>query len=247
MNIVVQTPSSNPLRDLSERIDFASLVPLQLASLSDEDFKKIDSIRSIIIGGAPLSEDIADKLQHSRAKIYATYASTETISHVALQKINGPDRQDFFQLLPGIEASTDERNCLVVRASHLGKVVTNDIVDLFDKNKFKWLGRYDEVINTGGVKVNAGKVEKEINAILKDLGIRNRIFVGGLPDPKLGEQVTLFVETGGLDTATENILKTRMQEHLDKYEQPKAIIYVPHFAETASQKIDRRASAKMIG
>ncbi|HWA34319.1 MAG TPA: AMP-binding protein [Cyclobacteriaceae bacterium] len=246
MNMVVQPPSANPLHDLSDRIDFASLVPYQIASIVDPDFQKIDAIHTIIIGGAAVNSDLVVKLQKSRSNIYATYASTETISHIALQKINGPDRQNFFQLLPGITATVDGRNCLVVRAPYLGTVVTNDVVDLFAENKFKWIARYDDVINTGGVKVNGGKIEAIVTEILNDLGLRNRIFIGGVPDEKLGEQVTVFVEGEPLGPGKEDLLRDKMQARLDKYEVPKAFKYVSQFQETASQKIDRRAVLNMI-
>jgi O-succinylbenzoic acid--CoA ligase len=241
MNMVIQTPSANPLHDLSERIDFAALVPYQVASMIDEDFEKINAIHTIIIGGAAISENIAHRLRKTTSNIYATYGSTETISHVALQKVNGPDRQDYFQVLPGISATTDERNCLVVRAPHLGTVVTNDVVDLFGGNKFRWIARFDDVINTGGVKVNASKVEAVLLAIMGELGLRQRIFVAGIPDKKLGEQVTLFMEGEPLGPTNESIFRFKMQGRLDKYEMPKAFRYVARFQETASQKIDRRA------
>ncbi len=246
MNIVVQAPSSNPLHDLSEKIDFASLVPYQVACIVEEDFQKLEDIRTVIIGGAPLQPNIAQRLQTLNSNIYTTYASTETISHVALQKISGANRQDYFQLLPGIEAMTDERSCLVVRAPHLGTVVTNDVVDLFGGNKFKWLARYDEVINTGGVKVNAAKIEAILMEILSELGLRNRIFVSGLPDEKLGEQVTVFVEGESFGPQKESILRDKLHARLGKFEAPKAFKYVSKFQETASQKIDRRAVVKVV-
>jgi O-succinylbenzoic acid--CoA ligase len=245
MNIIVQPPSSNPLHDLSDRIDFASFVPYQLASIVEQDIEKLKKIRTTIVGGAPLPQNIAQKLALLNTNIYATYASTETISHIALQRISGPAPQEFFQLLPGIEATTDDRNCLIVRAPHLGTVVTNDVVDLIGENKFKWVARYDDVINTGGVKVNAGKIELVVSEILNDLGLRNRIFVGGLPDPKLGEQVTLFMEGDPLDFQKENILREKMLQRFDRYALPKAFKYVTRFPETASQKIDRRAVIEM--
>jgi O-succinylbenzoic acid--CoA ligase len=245
MNIVVQSPSANPLRDLSDPIEFASLVPYQVTALLEEDGVKLGLIKMMIVGGAPLPDTTIEKLQHVSCEVYATYASTETISHVALQKVNGPDRQEFFHILPGIEAKTDDRKCLIVAAPHFGTVVTNDIVELVDGKKFKWLGRYDNVINTGGVKVNVGKIEMVVLDILKEAGINNRMFIGGIPDQKLGEQVTLFIECAPLDANIEEGIRKKMPERLDKFEVPRTIRYVPSFHETASQKIDRRGTIGM--
>ncbi len=246
MNMVIQAPSANPLHDLSEQIDFAALVPYQVASIIEKDFEKINAIDTILIGGAALPVDIVASLQKARSNIYATYASTETISHIALQKINGPDRQDYFQLLPEVSATTDERHCLVVQAPHLGTVVTNDVVELFDGNKFRWIARYDDVINTGGAKVNVGKIESVVAEVFNDLGLRRRMFVGGLPDKKLGEQVTVFVEGEPFGQSEESLLLKKIQPLLGKYEVPRAFKYLSRFEETASQKIDRRAVVKKV-
>lgn len=241
MNIVVQAPSANPLLDVSDRIDFASFVPYQINALIEQTPKKLDAIHTVIVGGAPLNEDVIEKLQDFKTNIYATYAATETISHVALQRINGKNRQDSFHVLPGIKASIDERGCLVLTAPHFGNIVTNDIVDLHDAKTFRWIGRYDDVINTGGIKVQAGKVEKIISEILQGWGIQNRLFVAGVKDSRFGEQVVLFIEGSLPLFADEEMLNKKIRERLSKYEVPKLVVTVPQFPETATQKVDKRA------
>jgi o-succinylbenzoate---CoA ligase len=120
---------------------------------------------------------------------------TETISHIALQKINGKQKQDCFVSLPGIYLDKDERDCLIIEATSLGlqPVKTNDVMTLLSKNSFQWIGRWDNLINTGSIKVFPEKIEKEIEKVFDQCNLRNRFFVAGLPDLLLGSKVTLII------------------------------------------------------
>ena len=246
MNIVVQAPSANPLLDVNDRINFGSFVPYQINALIEQTPEKLNSIHTAIVGGAPLNADVIEKLQAFKTNFYATYAATETISHVALRRVNGKNRQDSFHVLPGIKASIDDRGCLVLTAPHFGTIITNDIVDLHDAKTFQWIGRQDDVINTGGIKVQAEKVEKIASEILHSWSIQNRVFVAGVKDSRFGEQVVLFIEGSLPVFRDEETLKTKMREHLSKYEVPKLIVSVPQFPETATQKVDKRAVIQTV-
>ena len=248
MNMIVKIPSANPLNGLSDRIDFAAFVPYQFVTLLEQAPAQLNALHTIIIGGAPIPRAVIDKVQHMSPAIYATYGMTETITHVALQKLNGAGREDFFRLLPGIKASTDERGCLILKSTHLGTgpIVTNDIVTMLDGERFRWLGRFDNVINSGGVKVQAYKIERAAMDIFAILKIKKRLFVSGLPDKKLGEQVALIIEGAILQPAVEEKIKIQLKDQLDKYEVPKIFIYVLQFSETATQKIDRAGTLKMV-
>jgi O-succinylbenzoic acid--CoA ligase len=248
MNMILKDPSANPFEGLTEKVDFTALVPYQLATVLEQTPAQLSKVRSVIVGGAPLLKDVIHQLQELPSVCYATYGMTETITHVALQRLNGPGRQDYFQLLPGIHATTDARGCLVITATHLGPdpVVTNDVVSLLDEDKFRWIGRYDRVINSGGVKIHAEKIERVVEDFFSEWPVQRRFFVTGLPDQKFGEQVTLVVEGVELSQAAESRLKIRMKETLGSYELPKAIHYVPAFAETATQKVDRIETMRSV-
>jgi o-succinylbenzoate---CoA ligase len=244
MNMIIEAPSANPLEAITDKVDFIALVPYQISEIIEKTPSKLDHVGTVIIGGAPLKKDVIETLQRFSAKFYATYGMTETITHVALQKLNGPDRQDYFQLLPGISALLDSRECLIIEAEHLGMpVVTNDIVELIDVDTFRWLGRYDQVINSGGIKISPEKIEQAVEIVFQELKISNRFFVAGINDPKLGKKVTLIIE-GTADSAIIEKIKIQLAERLDKYEVPKEILFADHFAETASQKIDRMNTLK---
>ncbi len=248
MNMIAKTPSANPLAGIHEPIDFAALVPYQVSRVMDEDPSLLSGVGTIIIGGAPLSPDVSGKLIQHPGSIYATYGMTETITHVALQKLNEPGRQDYFELLPGIEIRTDESGCLSLYVPHISGdwITTHDVVALLAKNKFRWLGRFDRVINSGGVKVQPEKVEQVIEYIFGQLRIDRRFFVTGLPDPKLGERVALVVEGPVPDSTQEDQFRKLMSEKLGAFEIPRSIHYVSRFKETETQKIDRVKTLQQV-
>lgn len=241
MNMIVRTPSSNPLAGVATHIDFAAFVPSQLVTIVEQGTNQLNKLRVVIIGGAPLQEEFIERLQDCSPAFYATYGMTETLTHIALQRLNGHDRQDAFHLLPDVQASTDERGCLVVQAPHLGAqpIITNDMVTIVDKTKLRWLGRFDRVINSGGVKVHAEKVEKAAEHVFRELKIQKRFFVSGFPDEVLGERVVLVVESNPFKPEAEDSLRNAFNRYLGKFELPKSFVYVLPFAETSTQKIDR--------
>ncbi|CAN5229388.1 AMP-binding protein [soil metagenome] len=245
MNMFVVPPSANPLENIEEHIDFAALVPYQVIDVLERDAKKLNTLGKVIIGGASLTQRTIESLQPLVTAFYATYGMTETITHIALQKLNGIDHQDYFQLLPGVEASLDERGCLVIQAPHLSDdlIITNDIVSLSTKDKFKWIGRYDRVINSGGIKISPEIIEKSIEVIFSTLKIHNRFFIGSTADTKLGHRVVLIIE--GMVNEEEKIV-TELKDALGKYHVPKKILYVANFIETATQKIDQKATIESL-
>lgn len=235
MNMIVVEPKANPLEDLgAEKIDFAAMVPYQL----EHEGRNIDSIQKIILGGAPVSTALQNNIQELKTECYATFGMTETISHIALQKLNGNDRQDFFEALDGVDIRLDERGCLVIEADYLDDVIiTNDVVDLLDHRRFRWLGRWDNVINTGGIKVIPEKIEKVAGEYLSS----KKFFVSAIEHPQLGQQVVLVIE-GMLTSNEENELMHLLRGKLSRYEIPKQVLYSQRFATTPTQKVNRKLS-----
>jgi o-succinylbenzoate---CoA ligase len=244
MNILVTAPAANPFENLPAdvKFDFAALVPYQLRSIiASTDAPKLNSVRTLIIGGAEVDAKVRATLNQFSTDIYATYGMTETISHVALQKLNHAGAQDYFQALPGVVLSKDERGCLVISADYLGteKTVTNDLVDLLSADQFRWLGRWDNVINSGGVKVIPEKVEKEVLKIFVTQHLENRFFVAGFKDEKLGSKVVLVVE-GKLSPQLQKVIHQSLENVLTKYELPKELICIDRFIDTDTQKLNRK-------
>jgi len=232
--LTVAEPSRIPFVD--KQYDFSAMVPMQIESLIDENSESLEKIQKVIIGGAPISENLHRKILGLSNKCYATYGMTETLTHVAIQQLNGSDMSNCFTGLVGVELNQDENNCLNIIASHLcsDKIQTNDVVRFVDFGKFIWLGRYDNVINSGGVKIHPEQIEKKLEKL-----INRRLFIYGEEDDKLGEKVVLVIEGKRFDSITLNLLKNHLKDVLSKFEKPKKIISIPKMKETISGKLIR--------
>ncbi|THV57600.1 O-succinylbenzoic acid--CoA ligase [Flagellimonas alvinocaridis] len=231
-------PSSTPLLDSEKKYDFAAMVPLQVQS----SLKQLYRVDLLIIGGAPVNSTLKKDLQTLHTNCFETYGMTETITHIAVKAINGPQCSDFFQTLPGVQISTDKRGCLTIEAPDISdeKVVTNDLVSMVSKNKFEWLGRYDSIINSGGIKLVPEQIERKLAPI-----IPFRFFVAGLPDKVLGHRLVLIIE--GTQFDKENLFETISSlKSLNKYEVPKEVFNIKSFVETKSNKVDRTKTLKKV-
>ncbi len=248
LNLTVIPPTRRPLATFGQRagsqarFQFTALVPLQVQTALQHagDHEHLNGMKAILIGGAPMSDQLISDLQSLDAICYHTYGMTETVSHVALRQINGEKASDRFVPLSGVELALDGRGCLTITGPMtLGEtVVTNDRVELAADGSFVWLGRVDNVINSGGVKVQAEQVER---AVQKAFGGK-RVFVVGLPDEQLGEAVTAFVEwiPMGFDFEPYEQAVTG----LGAYDRPKKYIYLEKFVETPTGKVDKIATVR---
>lgn len=247
MKLVAVTPSSHPLSDqhADQRIDFAAMVPYQIHEIvRSPDAAKLNKMKTVIVGGASMDRETEEKLQDYDCIFYSTYGMTETVSHIALRQLNGRLASESYRVLPGIRISTDERSCLVIEWNQLTeKIVTNDIVEIVKENEFRWVGRWDNVINTGGLKVIPEKVEVIVKSIFDTLNVRNSFFVGSIDDAKLGNKITLFVE-GQLSDELIDIVGQKMTQLISKTEAPKRIIFIQSFVLTENGKINRKATTK---
>jgi O-succinylbenzoic acid--CoA ligase len=251
MNVIALEPCANPFHRLSRdvKVDFAALVPYQIYEvLSSPDSQQFNSIQKIIIGGAAIHSDLITSLQMYSCSFYATYGMTETISHIALQKLNGKARQNYFHPLPTIRLQQDERECLVIYAPHVSedKIITNDIVQLEPDHSFRILGRYDNVINTGGVKISPESVEEKIKLIFTNGHLANRFFLGGVPDEKLGMKLILVIEGETFTDSKLNFITGQFKAKLLKYEIPKEVKFIRIFIETETQKVNRKKTLQLI-
>ena len=248
MNIIVTEPTSNPFEKTEgEFINFCALVPYQLESIIEETAEKLNQVRCAIIGGAAVSHSLKEKIKKSNCAIYATYGMTETISHIALQRLNGKSPQDNFEAFPTINLRLDNRGCLCIKTSYLKEeIITNDLVELVEERKFKWFGRFDNIINSGGIKIIPEKVELAFDKILDSFQIKNRFYISGLADEKLGNKVVIVVEGLPFNKEIEEEILIGTSKMLNKYELPKEFIFIKKFKETATGKINRLATVASI-
>ncbi len=224
-------PSSQPLSTVSGTYDFSAMVPLQLQnSLTD-----INRIKTILVGGAAVSEDLQAAIQLKKTRVFETYGMTETITHIAAKRLNGKQLSEAFQVLPDVGIDLDQRGCLVIEAPNVSeeKIVTNDLAEIVSEGHFKWLGRHDNVINSGGLKL----IPEQIEAKLAEI-ITQRFYVMGIDDSGLGEKMVLIVEGEG--KSQELLEKIKGLSTINKHEIPKEIFFVSAFEETETGKVIRR-------
>jgi O-succinylbenzoic acid--CoA ligase len=173
--------------------------------------------------------------------VYQSFGMTETCSHIALRALNGPEKSDQYQVLPGVKISQDARGCLEIWGPVVTRepFVTNDIVELIDDEHFIWKGRADNLINSGGIKLSPEEIEVLIQPILENFGLQRPYFVFGIPDEKLGEKACLLYEDGGLEKDLYTPLLNAMKKHLPPFLAPKAIFTIQNFIYTDTGKVRR--------
>jgi O-succinylbenzoic acid--CoA ligase len=224
-------PSLNPLRKLENSYDFCAMVPLQ----AQNSLKDLHLIKKLIVGGAKINSKLEKQLLRLKeTECYETFGMTETVSHIAAKKVG----ERAFRLMPNVSIETDDRNCLIINAPLLNDepIVTNDLVELTNGNQFKFLGRLDNVVNSGGVKINPEQVEEK----LADK-ISPRFVICGKPDIELGEKVVLIIESEPFP-----IEETTIFRGLDKYEKPKEIHFVKQFRESNNGKLLRKETLQLV-
>ena len=248
-NLDVISSNSNPLKQHLTSYDFAAMVPLQLENSMD----KLHQIKKLIVGGGAVSNSLQEKLQEVTTEVFATYGMTETITHIAVKKLNNfgllkgnATNNTFYKILPNTTIYKDERNCLVIKNTNISdKVIfTNDVVALISDTQFEWLGRFDNVINSGGIKLYPEKIEAALSKMIKQ-----RFFVAGIKDEKLGERLVLLIESAedkSVEALDQLNRKMKSSKLFSKFEIPKEIHFINSFAETETKKIQRKKTLDLI-
>ncbi len=240
LELYVVDINRNPLEKVDFNVNFAAMVPLQIQSIIEKNPEKLNLINQLLIGGANVSSQLEDSLKKFETFAFESFGMTETMSHVAVRKLNQSNFQPF-EALPGISFEI-EQNQLIVNAPHLGikKLNTNDIVDLVDEKHFFWQGRADFVINSGGIKFFAEKIERKISHL-----IDSKYFVSSEQDSLLGEKIILVIE-GDENISERQQLVENLKFALDKFENPKKIYFSNQFVLTESGKINRKETLKTV-
>lgn len=221
LDLTIIAPGSEPLKDLpkSSHFDLVSLVPLQFNSLKRTD---INRFNTILIGGAPMQ-----RVAHAYdANIYVTFGMTETVSHIALRKLDRPDFHTIGDTI--IDQNLDETLKIKGSITNDKWLVTNDLIKMISNTSFEWMGRKDFVINSGGIKLNPETIE----IALSDQ-IDGSFMVGHLPDDRLGQMAVLLVS--GPEQAIDF-------SNLDRYHRPRKVFFNQIIHVTANNKLDRQAT-----
>jgi len=246
LNLLTHKPSGDPMGSFDGNVDFAAMVPLQLYESLKEP-ERLTRIKKLLIGGGEISRSMRDELiRISTPEIFETFGMSETYTHFAFRRISGTDPQTCFKVLKGISIELDSRGCLVVDVPGVtvGKVVTNDQARLCGQDEFEWLGRFDNLINSGGIKINPEKLEEKIRKIL-DIGLE--IVVSGIPDQRLGEKVVLVIQSSqdSEDLPLADWFSS-LRKTLQKPELPGAVYIIPEFPRNEAMKILRKKIRNII-
>lgn len=245
LNLYISNPSLKPLEQLQKSVDFCAMTPLQV----EHSLDKIHLIKNLIIGGASVSESLKLKIKNClseneiETKVFETYGMSETLSHIALKSIY-PKEENYFTTLNGVEISKDERGCLCIYASKLNSELlkTNDLVEIKNQNQFKYLGRIDNVINSGGAKIFPEKLESFVKQF-----IPNEVVFIGQEDELLGQKLVLIIENSDSSKdekeLRELVFNLKFEKKLHK---PKEIIFIEKIPRTVNGKINRLALKELL-
>lgn len=239
--LIIQEPSSTPLANIKTKLDFIPMVPMQAITTLQQTNgeEQLSRARSILLGGGFIDPELSQALQHIPSQIFASYGMTETLSHIALRRVNGNAADEWYTPLPGIEISLSPAGTLQLSAPKLGiqHLMTNDIAEINAKGRFRILGRRDFVINSGGIKIQAEEIEQQLRSACK----LNLIIVPA-PHPVLGQCVALVWEG---PTYAEVQLRQAIAT-LPERQRPRLIRHLKQLPLTATGKPDRRATIDII-
>lgn len=252
MPITVTEPTGNPMQELeaNHAYTIASFVPLQMHNiLSGFDYasvQKLNRFRKVLVGGASMNNEWSKRFTDLDPEFYHTYGMTETYTHIALRKLNGVGATPRFVPMQGIQVSKDRDDRLVINGEITGyaDIVTNDRVIIHADGSFEIMGRMDNVINSGGVKIQLEKIEDAL-ARLKQLHGR-QYFAWYMADAQLGQKLIAVIKGEPLDPMDEYEAKVDLRSFLEKYEVPKHFFYLPEFELTESGKVQRQNTAALI-
>lgn len=239
LRVLLQEPCAHPLASVQERIDFLSMVPMQLASSLQPEAEKnvLQTAKVVIVGGGAVDSQLEEQLQALPCRVYSTYGMTETLSHIAMRSLNGPERSDRYYPLPGVTLSLSARDTLVIEVPDVcaGQLETNDCVTLYPDGSFVVKGRVDNVINSGGVKIQIEEDERLLQGVLSF-----PFAITSVPDSFYGERVVLLAEHPELSTKETDEYLVLLKQTLPRYHAPRDIVFVRSLPRTENGKIDRK-------
>ena len=243
LRLLAVEPSGHPLAVASEQsssaLSFAAMVPLQVYNSLQvpEEKERLQQIRHLIIGGGAIDDALASELKTFPNAVWSTYGMTETLSHIALRRLSGPNASDWYTPFPSVTLSLSEDSTVIIDAPEVcaTPLVTNDIVEFSsDKTKFRILGRKDNIVCSGGLKIQIEELERQLRSHL-----RVPYLITKRPDEKFGEIVVLLTE-GSIDEA-----RQICERILPKYHQPHAYLRVAQIPLTETGKPSRHEAEKL--
>ncbi|PXW11080.1 O-succinylbenzoic acid--CoA ligase [Chryseobacterium sp. CBTAP 102] len=239
LKLKITDPSLKPMENLDGEIDFCAMTPLQV----ENSLEKLHLIKNLIIGGAAVSESLKSKILQMNLspsnRIFETYGMSETLSHIGLKQLM-PEQEEYFTVFENVKISLDDRGCLKIFAPNVNaeELQTNDLVEIRNDKEFKFLGRIDNIINSGGAKI----FPETLEALVKKELPNEAVFMG-LPDESLGQKLILIIEGDESDEVKKKVSEISFEKN---FHRPKEIIFVSGIPRTPNGKINRLELYKNI-
>ncbi|MEW1810374.1 AMP-binding protein [Pseudarthrobacter phenanthrenivorans] len=243
--------------ELTDKIRFTSLVPTQLQRLledpSPETLAVLRRFNAILLGGAPAPEALLAAARDAGVRVITTYGSAETsggciYDGYPLEGVSVRVAEDGRILLGGdtvaagyIEAP-DEETGTFFEEDGVRWYRTSDLGSIDDDGRLTVLGRADDVIITGGVKVSAGHVQEQLEKS-DDVAAA---FVAGVPSAEWGQAVAAYVALTPEGASRHDagdpavVLQQHWQRQLGVLA-PKTVVTAPALRMLANGKPDRLA------
>ena len=242
-----ETPSSRPLSEVAadEKIDLLSMVPAQMEWVLDSQ-TVWTGIRNILLGGSAIPSLMRRRIALSTYSVWESYGMTETASHIAIRKVEADEQP--FRTLDGISVGVSDEGCLIVTMPDGEKLVTTDIAELTGRNEFRIIGRADNAVISGGVKLHPEELERRLGPF-----IAYEYCLTAIPDKKWGDKLVLAVESQG-EELDDDLLKEAIGVRLRQYRKilelgmksPKDVVVVSSLPRTSKGKVDRKMLRKML-
>ena len=240
LRLVTVQPSGHPLADVDEAPVFAAMIPMQVYNSLQvpRERELLRRVKHLIIGGGAVDDSLARALRDFPHAVWSTYGMTETLSHIAMRRLNGPEASEWYTPFPGVDTSLGTDGNLVIHAPAVNpdELPTNDLAEFDAQGRFRILGRRDNIVNTGGVKVQIEQVEDALRPRLPF-----PFAITSVPDAKFGERIVLLVE----NARTDDPLLSQAIAALPPYWRPKQVFCVPQLPQTGTGKPDR-ATARQL-
>jgi len=238
LDLIVRNPSGNPLADVDMPLRFAAMTPMQAYNSLQvpKEKERLMQIGILLIGGGAIDPELSQTLKTFPNVVYSTYGMTETLSHIALRRLSGADASDYYTPFPSVKLSLSPENTLIINASKVADdiIYTNDVAELLPDGRFRILGRTDNIINSGGIKMQAEAMEETLRPVLS-----GNFAITSVPHPKFGEAIVLLI-------SQEHTISTeQIKALLPPFQRPKYILEVEKIPLTPTGKINRKACRKL--
>lgn len=237
--------------ELTDKMRFTSLVPTQLTRLlsnpTAETLTVLRRFNAILLGGGPINPVLLEAAHGAGLNVITTYGMSETCGGavydgVPLDGVQLAIRDGLVMLGGDVVAAGYLDNDELSAASffeeeHDGELVrwyaTGDLGELDSEGRLRVLGRVDDVIITGGLKVSPSAV---IDGLHRVQGVREA-FVVPVPSAEWGQQVAAMVVGSCTLAQLQDGASAVMEAHMV----PKTVVFVSELPLLANGKPDRTA------